>query len=469
MTVLDWIKKQGYGAADEDWYKHIDTWQSWYRGNVKSFHNYSVYNGQTTLHCKRKSLNMAQQVAADWAGLLLNEKVHINHAQAAAQDYLLDVLDKNDFWVRGNQCIEDAFWSGLAAVIPVPDGVVVRDERVVQTAGETLCYATGRQIIPLTVKNRKCTECAFAFESADGDKQYTLLQMFTLENGVYVCRNHLFDTSNGGCKEVENPRAVKGYEDLAAEWNTGSAEAPFVFIKPNGSNTLAPESPFGMAVFAGAIDVLKGIDTVYDAYVNEYILGKTRVMVQTAAAHDQDGKPTFDPSDIAFYVLPEDVTGEPYVKPIQPDIRAAQMTAGLADNLNLLSLRCGFGERHYRFDAGGVATATQVISENSAMFRTMKKHEIILDGALKHLCRLILLHGALYGGKALDWQTPVTIDFDDSIIEDKETDINRYFRLTQAGAMGLAELRAKVMGESLEEAEAMLPAPEPEEPPGLDE
>lgn len=44
---------------------------------------------------------------------------------------------------------------------------------------------------------------------------------------------------------------------------------------------------------------------------------------------------------------------------------------------------CGMGEDQYQFQSsGGVKTAREVISENSKLFRTLKKHEIVLKLAL---------------------------------------------------------------------------------------
>src|SRR5699024_6317933 len=135
----------------------------------------------------------------------------------------------------------------------------------------------------------------------------------------------------------------------------------------------------------------------------------------------------FDPDDVVFYRMPTSVNNETKIDFVQPAIRA--MSSGIEDNLNLLSMRCGFGERHYNFVGGGVATATQIISENSHMFRTLKKHEIVLDTFFKDLCRLIIYYGRYYMNVSLaDENEFVTVDFDDSIIEDKQT-VNNDMRM----------------------------------------
>lgn len=461
MEITKWLRKQGYNI-DNSMDLCIESWYSWYVGEVKEFHHYSIYNGKEHIHCKRKSLGMAKQICQDWADLLLNEKVHINHPDKKTQDFVIRVLDYNNFWVRGNQAIEDAFWSGLVACVPCPYNVSTANGRIIDAEEIRLSFSVGKQIIPLTVENGECTECAFASETKIGDKKYTVLQMCVKENGIYTIYNKLFDTTSG-CQEVENPTEIPAFAHLVVKWETGLSIAPFAFIKPNIRNSVNADSPFGMSVFAGVIDILKGLDTIYDAYINDFVLGKTRVMVKDEAIDYQDGKAVFDPRDVAFYRLPDKsgVGDDPYIQPIQPEIRATQMQTGLTDSLNLLSMRCGFGERHYKFTNGNVETATQVISENSHMFRTLKKHEIVLEAFFKKLVQIIIQYGKLYMKQSLK-DDDIMIDFDDSIIEDKTT-VNNDMRMDVSAGLLKPEIYiAKKYNVSLEEAREMIPEQEPE-------
>ena len=123
----------------------------------------------------------------------------------------------------------------------------------------------------------------------------------------------------------------------------------------------------------------------------------------------------------------------------------------------MLSSKCGFGETYYRFNGGSVATATQVISENSTMFRTIKKHEIILEQALTELCRILLHLGNTALGLSLDEAVKISVDFDDSIIEDKATDFSRDMQLLNAGIMNDWEFRMRWMNEDEATAKAALP------------
>ena len=460
MRIIDiykWLRQQGYQANDT-MSDYVWLWRSWYVGKVKNFHNYQVYNGENLVECHRLSLCMAKQVCQDWADLLLNEKVKINHPDKQTQDFIISVLDDNNFWVRGNQAIEDAFWSGLVACIPFPDGIKTTDNGRIESADRLkMTFYVGNQIIPLSVDNGECTECAFTYESQVNNTTYVILRLCVLEAGKYVVYNRVFDKNTGN--EVEDFSDIPGLQHLVPVWITDSALRPFLFIKPNNKNSIDGSSPFGMAIFSGAIDILKGLDTVYDAYINEYMTGKTRIIASAETVNFKNGKPVFDPDDTIFYRLPSSPKNDAKLDFIQPDIRP--MTAGIEDNLNLLSMRCGFGERHYHFAGGSVTTATQVISENSHMFRTLKKHEIILDAFFKDLCRLLIHYGKRYLNVALTDEL-VTVDFDDSIIEDKQSVYNDMRLDVSAGLLKPELYIMKKYNVSQEEARGMIPNVQPE-------
>ena len=139
------------------------------------------------------------------------------------------------------------------------------------------------------------------------------------------------------------------------------------------------------------------------------------------------------------------------------ELRVDAHSKAIDDDLNYLSVKCGFGTQRYRFVNGNVQTATQVISENSDMYRSVQKHELILDEVLKELIRIIIRLGIASRVTGLNEDTDITIDFDDSIIEDKQTERNEDRKDVSMGVMSLPEYRAKWYGETEEKAAARIP------------
>ena len=250
---------------------------------------------------------------------------------------------------------------------------------------------------------------------------------------------------------------MQGFERVPSVVHTKSDKRQFVIDRPNIANNFDYSIPLGISVFANAVDVLIGVDKAYNCYANEFDNGALLLMVKMPATDYIDGEPTVNSADNRFYLLPEDTKEGNVVEPISPQLRTAELNIGVQDQLNLLSSKCGFGENHYRFDQGSVATATQVVSENSTLFRTIKKHEIILEQVLVELCRIILHLGNTAMSAGLNEDVEISIDFDDSIIEDKQSDFARDMQLLNAGIMNDWEFRAKWMNEDEETAKKMLP------------
>ena len=459
-AVIVKLNELGYTTIPLAFYGKVAEWKSWYQGNVKGFHSYPVRNGESVVNCKRYSLGMAKKVCEDWANLLMNEKVKITLEGQKEQEFIDRVLAENNFAVKANEMQEMKSALGTVAYIPRVVGQEISEGGEIvpgNASGIVLDYVTIENIYPLSWQNGYISECAFASAVTRGGKDYLYLQIHHKEdNGSYVIENRIYRNENDLLSD-ESLANVKGFEHIPPAVHTGSDKRQFVIDRPNIANNYNYLLPTGVSVYANAIDVLQGVDIAYDSYVNEFKLGKKRIMVKPSAAKYLDGEPVFDPDDVSFYVLPEDVSDGAVITPIDMTLRTAEHNTGIQDQLNILSSKCGFGETYYRFNGSSVATATQVISENSTMFRTVKKHEIVLEQALVELCRILLRLGNTSMNAGLDEDVEISIDFDDSIIEDKQTDFSRDMQLLQAGIMNDWEFRAKWMNEDEETAKAALP------------
>ena len=462
MDIIKYLQKAGYDTIDRTFYSEILKWKSWYRANVRNFHRYRIYNGKTHIKCKRLSLGMAKKVSEDMADLLLNERVQITIQDTATHDYVMRVLNENNFSIQGNKSQEKKAYSGTVAYVPYLDKIEVNEQGDVIGQGEIkINYVSASDIYPLSWSNGQISECAFVFHKTIGTKKYEHIQVHRIKNGQYVIENHVLENTTGTGREVpvEKWKDLKDFASLVPVTETGSRMRQFVIDKLNIENNYSEDNPLGIPIFANAIDILQGIDTIYDSYINEFVLGKKRIFVAPEMMYtDLMGNTAFDPNDVTFYQLPEDALkdgGKPITE-INMDIRAEEHKQAINDNLNLLSVKCGFGMNHYRFENGNIQTATQVISENSDMYRTKNKHEIILYDVLVELYRIIARLGRVIG-VATDPDSEIVVKFDDSIIEDKQTERNEDRKDVAMGAMRLEEYRAKHYGETIEEAARNLP------------
>lgn len=462
LDIFGKLKELGYKTCPEDFYGKIDEWKQWYDGDVAKFHEYSIYNGQKRIHMRRYGLGMAKKVCEDWANLLLNEKVKITLEGDKEQEFFDEVCKENNFEIKANELEELTFFGGTTAIVVRAVDVPVNEDTgaLMGTGRLMLDYAYMPNVYPLTWENGKVSQCAFATSKVDGEDEYLYLQIHRLnEQGTYDIENYLFRNNNDVLSEVPLD-TVAELSNVAPKISTGQKDRMFVINRPNIVNNLDPALPLGISVYANAIPQLKGCDIAYDAYVNELVTGKKRLIVKAEALQNLDGNPTFDPDDVVFYTLPEDSSSgseATMINPVEPQLRTAELNAALQDMLTNLSAKCGFGENQYKFDHGGIATATQIISENSTLFRTIKKHEIVLESVLIELARIILRMGNIYCGQNLNPDVEITVDFDDSIIEDKQSEFDRDMQMLNAGLLQRYEVRMKYMNESEETAKAALP------------
>lgn len=459
-AVIIKLNELGYTTIPDSFYSKVYEWKSWYQGDVKGFHNYTVQNGERQVKCRRYSLGMGKKLCEDWANLLMNEKVKITLEGQKEQDFIDLVLTENNFTVKANEMQELKSALGTVAYVPRVIGQEISESGDIvpgNASGIVLDYVTIENIYPLSWQNGYISECAFSSDVTRGGKDYLYLQIHRREdNGNYVIENRIYRYNNEQLAD-EQLVNVKEFENIPPVVHTGSDKRQFVIDRPNIANNVNYLLPTGIAIYANAIDVLQGVDIAYDSYVNEFKLGKKRIMVKPSAAQYLDGTPAFDPDDVVFYVMPEDTENGAVVTPIDMTLRTAEHNTGIQDQLNILSSKCGFGETYYRFDGGSVATATQVISENSTMFRTIKKHEIVLEQALVELCRILLRLGNTAMNAGLNEDVEISIDFDDSIIESKDTDFQRDMQMLNAGIMNDWEFRMRWFNEDEETAKAALP------------
>lgn len=421
------------------------------------------------MRCRRLSLGMAKKVSEDIADLLLNERVKITvGGSETTADYVEAALQDNKFQVRGNEYQERKAYSGTVAyVVHIKNLEIDEQGRVISGGGVAINYVQAKNIFPITWENGKIIDVAFLFPKTVNRKKYALIQFHELkqdeEGGEqYVITNNVVQCTQGAGTEIPPERwnELKPFRGLAKEIRTGSDKPQFVIDRLNIVNNADEDdtNPMGVAIFANSIDTLAKIDMEYDSYANEFSLGKKRIFVAPEMLQTVDGDPAFDDNDTVFYQLPEEtLKGDKPILESNMELRTEEHSKALNDDINFLSFKCGFGTERYKFENGNIATATQVISENSDMYRALKKHELILDDVIKDLIRIIIRLGVTAGVKGLKEDVEILIDFDDSIIEDRQAERNEDRKDVAMGAMRLDEYRAKHYGETLEEAKKNLP------------
>lgn len=409
--IYDYFKEQGYNPTDPEFYRLLDVWESYYKGDVCNFHSYNQYNGIKMIKRRRKSLHMAKKICEDKADLIFNEKVMINLADKETKSFIDNVLEENDFYSIANRLVEKSNALGTGAFVEIFDG----NNIIIDTVG-------AKNIVPLNTDGDKIIECAFVSEKFFKGEKHIYINMHLLENREYVIKNTVLKYDKGRLNEVPIPAEA----GILPYFKTGSPKPFFQIIRPNTVNNTGFATPMGISAFSGCMDILQGIDIIYDSFINEFELGKKRIFIDSSLAQVSIGEngaslsPVFDTSDVCFYGLSGLREKGEFIKEVNMDIRAAEHIDAINMNLALLSSKSGLGRRFYAFDKSGLKTATEVISENSDLYRKIKKDEIPVSKALKDLVKIVIFIGnTFFMGQFT--HKGLSVYFDDAVIEDSSS------------------------------------------------
>lgn len=431
---------------------YIDQWKSWYKGNVRSFHNYFIYNGNKKVKQHRYTMNMAKEISEDWSDILWSEKCEISFAKEDSQKQFDKLIDELDLYSIINRALEKSGALGTTATVTSVYDILQNEDGMyldVSQAKVRVDTVDVDWIYPLSWNNKEITECAFGSVEYVNGVKYVICSVHKLnEQNEYVIYNHLFKDTNGNLSEITEEQGTM------KEFPTYSNVKWFSVFKPLLTNNLFNNSPFGIPHYANAIDNMKAVDISFDALKNEIKDGRKRTFVRSDMFNYDNGtqKMVFDPEDTTVYQLPNGATKDDLIQSDSDTLRTAQQIETLNTNLNILGNKVGFGENHYHFDGTNLSTATAVVSSNSKLFRRKKKLEIGYYNDILNLIKSVCYAATKFGTYNID-ATDMAIQFDDSIIEDKEAESVRASREVSQGLISKAEYRERIFGETKEAAE----------------
>lgn len=430
---------------------YIEQWKSWYKGNVRSFHNYFIYNGNKKVKQHRYTMNMAKEISEDWSDILWSEKCEISFVKEDSQKQFDKLIDELDLYSIINRALEKSGALGTTATVTSVYDILQNEDGMyldVSQAKVRVDTVDVDWIYPLSWNNKEITECAFGSVEYVNGVKYVICSVHKLnEQNEYVIYNHLFKDTNGNLSEITEEQGTM------KEFPTHSNIKWFSVFKPLLTNNLFNNSPFGIPHYANAIDNMKAVDISFDALKNEIKDGRKRTFVRSDMFNYDNGtqKMVFDPEDTTVYQLPSGATKDDLIQSDSDVLRTAQQIETLNTNLNILGNKVGFGENHYHFDGTNLSTATAVVSSNSKLFRRKKKLEIGYYNDILNLIKSVCYAATKFGTYNID-TTDMAIQFDDSIIEDKEAESVRALREYNAGLISAAEYRMKIFGETEEAA-----------------
>ena len=502
----------------------IFVWKYLYRGLYKPWHLVPVTAVGAKPNERRElyRLNTAKAVCAELASLVWGEEceVHVSTNGWTEQknddgvtvnpdplnEFIQDVLRRNAFKEKAQEIIEQSLALGGAAVkVWGEQGTGNRQQGTGERQGTPfpalratsperggkgddgarvirLGYCMADQFVPISWDNAQVREGVFISRTAKRGYYYTRLEWHRWNGETYVITNELYRADlqrgiEGQNQDILGVRCpvsemAELFPGLEPETVLSVEDSLFSYWRTPIANNLDDNSPLGVSLYGNALETLHAIDICYDSFVQEFRLGKKKIIVPARflrmVTDPQTGRQVryYDPNDETFVGMADD-DGTAGIHDVSMELRVDEHVAALNALLSILCLQLGFSANTFSFDErqGGIKTATEVVSENSKTFKTIKTVQNQLVPAFEHMVRNIvdvaILYGMTWRGQSVESLAAggyeVSVVFDDGVTQDRQTNLNEGVMLVGAGLLSkFTFLTDKKYGQGLTEKEAVL-------------
>lgn len=471
----------GVPAFNQFYYFGIFIWKYLYKGFYRPWHRILAPTiDDPNHHRDMDRMDAAKAICAELAGLIWSEQceIHVSQENTERQlleEFVIDTLTKNAFWTKMQEHIEQVLALGGGAMkCWYETKRDAKGDEIPDTGHISIGFCMADQFVPTAWDNAKVTDGVFISREAKDGYYYTRLEWHKWNGFSYYISNELFRSEIKSGSQIESQDILgfrypldEIYPFLNAETELqGLDTSLFAYYRPAIANNIDDNSPLGVSIYANALSTLKALDICYDSFIREFTLGKKRIIVPAQCLRtvvDEHGNMHryFDSTDEAYVAFKTDDTDELKIQDNTVSLRVTEHEQAINAFLSMLCLQVGFSAGTFTFDkASGIKTATEVISENSKTYKTIKSHQMQVKAAIDQIVDAIIQVASLYdmtweGHQIKElakhgWETKVV--FDDSILQDRQTNINEGILLKSNGLMSSKRFMVEILGYTEEEA-----------------
>ena len=323
----------------------------------------------------------------------------------------------------------------------------------------------------------KITEAAFIQPKVDKDTVYFRIEHHKLENNVITVTNMAFKSqgSYSYTSAFDLFSTDIGNEVPLTEVPEWSALQPqtqienvdrllFAYFRMPDANTIDPLSPLGVSGYSRAVSLIKDADIQYSTLLWEYEGGTLAIDVDRYALMDtermQDG--TVRPTTYKLPTLQQrlfrkvDLNQEDTYEPFAPNLRDQNYITGLNTILTKIEDVVGLSRGTLSEQSVVEAkTATELKILKQRSYAANKDLQLALQDTLEDVVYIMDVYSTLYHITP-EGQYEVSYEWDDSILNDSETELANRMTLLNAGLMSKLELRMWYFGETEHQAQQAL-------------
>lgn len=300
-----------------------------------------------------------------------------------------------------------------------------------------------------------------------GDKKYTRLEYHdfkdgscTIKNIAYVKSNLIKDNSLGKKTILAS---VPEWSQLQEEITISNITRPlFSYFKIPQANIIDVNSPLGVSCYAKATNLIKEADKQYSRILWEYEAKETAINASESLFRlNKNGEYELPQGQKRLFrtFAWEDKSGKPLLDAYSPDIRDNSLFNGLNNILRKVEFNCGLAYGTLSEINDVSKTATEIKTSKQRSYSTVKDIQKSLEKALKDLILSLNDLSTLYklNTGTIDVDNDVSFEWDDSLILDKDTELESMRNDVAAGILRPEIYLAKKYGVSEEEALEMMP------------
>ena len=464
----DVFEVAGVPAFNQFYFFGVFPWKYLYRGYYSAWHLVSAPTIENPNNQRKMFyLNLPKALCSELAGMVWTDQCDVSVSTEGLvpaegqtdplNDYVQSVLRYNNFNTKMGEAIEQAAALGGEALKVWFEQKHDGEGNVVD-GKIRVGYCMADQFVPTAWDSAEVTEGIFISRQAKDGYYYTRLEWHKWDGDTYVITNDLY-RADGKASVSKEPQDILGswyplnaiYPFLAEETPlTGIEKSLFSYFRTPTANNVDDNSPLGVSIYANAMETLHAIDICFDSFVREFQLGKKRIIVPArmikTVIDPVSGQPRryFDSTDETYEALNTDDPDSLKIVDNSVALRIDEHVAAMNAFLNIFCLQVGLSAGTFSFNAnGGVKTATEVVSENSKTYKTVKCFQNQIKPAIVRMVENIIAVASLYdvewhGVKVADLASPgfnVNVSLDDGITQDRQTNINEGVLLMGNGVL----------------------------------
>lgn len=267
--------------------------------------------------------------------------------------------------------------------------------------------------------------CVFIDQAFSGKTIYTRMECHAIEGNDLVIRNLAFSSTNSGVlgaqvelSEVEQWAAIQPEVII-----NGVDKLPVGFFRVPFANSVDPDSPLGVSVFARAVGLIEEADKRYSNECWEYEATQAAVHLATSMLkYDKDNDKFIYPGGKErLYRAVEYNTGatdKPLIDVFSPNIRIAEIKDGYQEQLRRIEFACGLSYGTISDAPDTAKTATEIRTSKQRLYATVTDLQKALEKALRDFADGVYVVGRKSGVSL----PPPKMSFvwDDSIVTDSD-------------------------------------------------